>query len=72
MTSLVSLLPGALSELFARSSTTGQITLADRYGLMAALLEDALTEEDQRVLNRLLRAICKGQIAIVDDLSNLA
>lgn len=72
MTSLVSLLPGALSELFVRTATTGKITLADRYGLMAALLDDTLTEEEQQILNRLLRAVNRGKIAVVDDLSALA
>ena len=65
------LLPSALSDLFAQSSISGCITLADRYGLMAALLEESLTTEEQYSIDRLLHAVHRGRLKIVDDLSAL-
>ena len=37
------ILPSALSELFAAAAISGSLTIADRYGLLAALLKDSLT-----------------------------
>lgn len=65
----IQLLPTALSELFAFATHSGCLTLADRYGLMAALLDDSLDEENRCVIDRLLRAVCKGRICIVDEIS---
>lgn len=67
----ISLLPSALSELFVQVSTSGCITVADRYGLMAALLSDTLKDEEQRSIDRLLRAVCKGRLKVVDEISAL-
>ncbi|MBZ8181729.1 MAG: hypothetical protein SAL07_09495 [Oscillatoria sp. PMC 1051.18] len=64
------LLPGAVSDLFAQVSKSGCITLADRYGLMAAILEeDSLSEEEKASLDRLLRATIRGRMRLVDELS---
>lgn len=65
----VKLLPTALSEMFAQISNTGCITKADRYGLMAAILDESLSDEEKSALNRLLRAIAKGRLSLVDDIS---
>lgn len=65
------LLPNALSELFAQVSNTGYITLADRYGLMAAVLDESLCEEQKFAIDRLLRALCKGRILVVNEISAL-
>lgn len=67
----VNLLPGSIAEILASSSETGVLTLADRYGLMAATLEDELQEEDIRAINRLLRAVMRGKIKVVDQISSL-
>jgi len=67
----VRLIPGALSDLFAQASSSGKITLADRYGLMAALLEESLTEEERDSLERLLRAFRRGRMKVVDEISTL-
>lgn len=69
MMSPLSLLPTALSELFAQVSTTGTITLADRYGLLAALLDEAMGEAERMSIDRLLYAIRKGRVKVVDELS---
>lgn len=65
----VRLLPTALYELFATASVSGRLTVADRYGLMAALLEESLVDEELRVINRLLYAVRKGRISVVDEIS---
>jgi hypothetical protein len=62
-------LPHSISELFAQATSTGKITLADRYGILAALLQDSLDEEEISCINRLLYALRKGRIQIVDELS---
>lgn len=69
--SQIYLLPGALGELFAQVSYSGRITLADRYGLMAALLEEELTEQERAAIDRLLRALRRGQLKIVNEISAL-
>jgi hypothetical protein len=63
------LIPSALGQLFAEVNDTGYITLADRYGLMAAIFDDSLTEEEKRSIDRLLRAVCRGKIKLVNELS---
>ena len=63
------LIPSALGELFAEVNDTGYITLADRYGLMAAIFDDSLTEEEKRSIDRLLRAVCRGKLKLVNELS---
>lgn len=71
MQSPVRLIPGALSELFAQVSSSGKITWADRYGLMAALLEDSLTQDERESIERLLHALQRGRMKVVDEISAL-
>jgi hypothetical protein len=66
---LVQLIPGAISEILASVTDTGSLTLADRYGLMAAVLDDSLDDQDRHSLNRLLRSVLKGRVKIVNELS---
>jgi hypothetical protein len=65
----VQLLPGAISEILASVSDTGVLTLADRYGLMAASFDESLNEEERGCVNRLLRAVRKGKVKIVNEFS---
>jgi hypothetical protein len=65
-------LPCAISDIFAHASLSGQITLADRYGLMAALVSDSLSEEDRQAIDRLLHAARRGRVKIVNELSAIA
>lgn len=58
------LLPGAVAEIVASSSETGYLTLADRYGLMAAIADESLDEDERRAINRLLRLVQRGSIAL--------
>ncbi len=63
----IQLLPGAVSEILAASSTSGVLTRTDRYGLMAAILDETLAEEERNTVNRVLFAVRKGRIKVVDD-----
>ena len=67
-----SLLEFAIAELFVQVSLSGQITLADRYGLQAALLKDSLSEEERFAIDRLLYAISRGRVKIVNEISAIA
>jgi hypothetical protein len=60
----VNLLPGAVFEILASTTETGVLTLADRYGLMAAAMEESLDEEETLALNRLIRGVVKGKVKI--------
>ena len=61
----LNLLPGAINELIANVSETHQLTLLDRYGLMAAILDENATEEELRSINRLIRSLLRGKIQVV-------
>lgn len=65
-------LPCAISDIFAHASLSGKITLADRYGLMAALISDSLSDEDRQAIDRLLHAARRGRVQIVNELSAIA
>ncbi|NEQ75458.1 MAG: hypothetical protein F6K24_43455 [Okeania sp. SIO2D1] len=65
----VHLLPCALGDLFAQANENGYITLADRYGLMAAIFDESLQEYEKRSIDRLIRSICRGRIKVVDEIS---
>ncbi|MBF2028968.1 MAG: hypothetical protein IGS48_19775 [Oscillatoriales cyanobacterium C42_A2020_001] len=64
-------LPNAISELFVQASTTCKLTLADRYGILAALCEETMSEEEMQALDRLFYAIRKGYVQVVNDLSSV-
>ena len=66
------LLPGAISDLFAESSNSNQITLADRYGLLAALLEDSITEEERASIDRMLYSLHRRRIRVVSEISAMS
>jgi hypothetical protein len=65
----VALLPSAIPDLFAEVSKSGKITLADRYGLMAALLDESISDEEKGAIDRILYSVRKGRLQMVDDLS---
>lgn len=71
MTSPAILLPSAISDLFAEVTISGSITLADRYGLMAAVLDESLDEEERFSIDRLLHSVSRGRVKIVDELSTV-
>jgi hypothetical protein len=63
------LLPFAIPELFAQASTTRTLTQADCYGLLAAVLEDSLVDEERAAVDRLLHAVYRGRIQPVKEIS---
>lgn len=67
----VNLLPGAISEILASVAETHRITKADRYGLMAAILDENISEEERLSIDRLLRAILKGRVQIAEEISTV-
>lgn len=64
------LLPGAIADLYAQVSNSGEITLSDRYALMAAIFDESLSEEERYAIDRLLRAAIRGRLRFVDELSS--
>ncbi|HEY9645240.1 MAG TPA: hypothetical protein V6C88_02665 [Chroococcidiopsis sp.] len=71
----IRLIPGAIAEMFAEVSASGKITLADRYGLLAAIvgesLGESLSDDERGSIDRILYGIYRGQLKIVDELSSL-
>lgn len=65
----LNLLPGAVNELIASVAETQILTQADRYGLLAAILDETLAEEDRNSLDRLIRSILRGRVQVVEELS---
>ncbi|MDY6940515.1 MAG: hypothetical protein SWY16_23015 [Cyanobacteriota bacterium] len=64
MSPQIQLIPGAISEILASVADTGYLTVGDRYGLMAATLDESLSEEDRLSANRLLRAVLRGRVKL--------
>jgi hypothetical protein len=64
-------LPGALSALFSQACLTKELTVADRYGLLAIILLGDLDEDDRRCIDRLLYAVRRGRVKMSDKLSNV-
>ena len=67
----ISPLPSGIYELFAQSTVSGKITLADRYGILAALMDESVSEEELDCINRLLHALRKGRLQVVDEISSV-
>ncbi len=65
----VKILPGAVNEIIANVARTQTITKTDRYGIMAALLDESISDEDQNAINRLVRLIVRGKVQVVDEFS---
>ena len=65
----VNLLPGAINELIATVTDTHRVTKADSYGMMAAILDESISEEERGSLDRLIRSLVKGRIQVSDELS---
>ncbi|MEP6485970.1 hypothetical protein NDI43_02185 [Microcoleus vaginatus GB2-A3] len=65
----VNLLPGAINELIATVTDTHRVTKADRYGMMAPILDESISEEERGSLDRLIRSLVKGRIQVSDELS---
>jgi len=58
-------LPHSITELFARSMYTGQLTLSDRDNLRQVLLDDSATDEELQVIDRILYAVRRGKLDVI-------
>ncbi|ERT09991.1 hypothetical protein M595_0211 [Lyngbya aestuarii BL J] len=67
----LNLLPGAINEIIASVTDHHCLTQADRYGLMAALLDESLNEEERRSIDRLLRSVARGRVKVIEDGSKM-
>lgn len=52
-------------EIAARIANSHQITAHEQHVLRTAFLENALEEEEHRIVNRLYRALRRGRIKVV-------
>ncbi len=64
----INLIPGAINDLIATVTDTHCLTKADRYGMMAAILDESTSDEERRSLDRLLRSVVKGRVQVCDEL----
>ncbi|NJL02972.1 MAG: hypothetical protein HC838_01860 [Spirulinaceae cyanobacterium RM2_2_10] len=64
MLNTIQLLPGAIPAILADTAETGVLTQSDRYGLLAAILDERLPDEERRAVNRILHAINRGRVAV--------
>lgn len=55
-----------IAELVFQVYHSGLLTLTHRQQLKTAILEQTLSEEDQTAINRLLHAVRRGWLKIVD------
>ena len=65
----VNLFPGAINELIATVTDTHRLTKTDRYGMMAAVWDESISEEERGSLDSLIRSLVKGRIQVTDELS---
>ncbi|WP_309236430.1 hypothetical protein [Microcoleus sp. FACHB-672] len=55
-----------IADLFGQAWNSGWLTLTARQALRAALLDCSLTEDDQAAIDRLLHAVRRGWLKILD------
>lgn len=55
-----------IEALCGQIMVAGKITISDRYQIRSALLNDALSEPEQILINRLLYGIRHGLLRIID------
>ncbi|MGL5064556.1 MAG: hypothetical protein ACRC62_31590 [Microcoleus sp.] len=56
----------AVAELFYQVSHSGNMTRTESSGLMRVMCESALSDEDRDAVNRLLHAIRRGWVRVLD------
>lgn len=55
-----------ISEIFYQIWQTGHITPRHRWGLMSALMQDSLTQDERDAIDRLLHAVRRGWLRLED------
>lgn len=66
MESPIKLLPGSIADILAEVSESKCLTEADRYGLMAAIFDESLSEDERRAINRILHSVSRGRIKVLE------
>ncbi|GAP95860.1 hypothetical protein [Leptolyngbya sp. NIES-2104] len=56
-----------LSEVFAKVSSSGRMTLQDCQHLRTVLLENQISDEEKQAIDRLLYAIRLGRIQVIEE-----
>ena len=56
----------AISEIAVRVWHSGRLTLSERQALKTVLLEHQISEEDRAAIDRLLHAVRRGWIELLD------
>ena len=62
------LLESTIAELFGQVLQKKQLTLSDRCVLMTAILSNSLCPDEEILINRLLYAVRRGLLKVVDEL----
>lgn len=57
------LLPGSIPAIYADSAATQTLTEADRYGLLAAILNDNIEDDERCAIDRILRSVHRGWLS---------
>lgn len=55
-----------MEALSGQIMVSGRMTIADRYQIRSALLNNSLSEADQVIVNRLLYGVRHGLVRLVD------
>jgi hypothetical protein len=55
-----------IADLFGHAWNSGRLTLTERQYIKAAILANALTEEDQAAIDRLVHAVRRGWLKLLD------
>jgi hypothetical protein len=57
---------GPIAELFYQVCQAGHLTRSDRQKIMSAFLSGALTDEEKAAINRLVHAVRRGWLKVLD------
>jgi len=60
-------LESTIAQLFAHALQQGKLTLTDRCVLMTAIVNNSLCQEEEILINRLLHAVRRGRLQVVDE-----
>lgn len=55
-----------IAEVFGQAWNSGRLTFRDRLYLRSAILNSALSEEERAAIDRLLHAVRRGWLQILD------
>lgn len=56
-----------IAQLFSQAIQRGQLTFKDRCVLMTALVSNSLCQEEEILINRLLHAVRRGRLQVIDE-----